>query len=191
MTKKKTYLFITFILSAWTAFLFKETITLNYLMGFTAAEKVEIQKLSEIINLTQNYYVDDVSWEKVSAKGIQSMLHSLDPHSNYFTVDEGLANDEGFDGKYQGIGIQYDVIDSYINVISVIPGSPSEHVGILSGDIITEIEGEAVCIYELLVGAGDYGKVIGKRGQNADAIRTILNAVSSKSGKRGVLEILE
>jgi uncharacterized protein len=56
---------------------------------------------------------------------------------------------------------------------------------------ITEIEGEAVCIYELRVGAGDYGKVIGKHGQNADAIRTILNAVSSKSGKRGVLEILE
>jgi predicted RNA-binding protein YlqC (UPF0109 family) len=56
---------------------------------------------------------------------------------------------------------------------------------------IKEIEGEAVCIYELRVGAGDFGKVIGKHGQNADAIRTILNAVASKSGKRGVLEILE
>jgi predicted RNA-binding protein YlqC (UPF0109 family) len=56
---------------------------------------------------------------------------------------------------------------------------------------ITEIEGEAVCIYELRVGAGDYGKIIGKHGQNANAIRTILGAVSSKGGKRGVLEILE
>ena len=57
--------------------------------------------------------------------------------------------------------------------------------------IISEIEGEAVCIYELRVGAGDYGKVIGKHGQTANAIRTILGAVSGKSGKRGVLEILE
>jgi predicted RNA-binding protein YlqC (UPF0109 family) len=56
---------------------------------------------------------------------------------------------------------------------------------------ITTVEGEAVCIYELRVGEGDYGKIIGKHGKNADAIRTILSAVSSKDGKRGVLEILE
>ena len=56
---------------------------------------------------------------------------------------------------------------------------------------ITEIEGESVCIYELRVGTGDFGKIIGKHGQNANAIRTILNAVSAKTGKRGVLEILE
>ena len=56
---------------------------------------------------------------------------------------------------------------------------------------ITEIEGESVCIYELRVGAGDYGKIIGKHGQNANAIRTILSAVSAKVGKRGVLEIVE
>jgi len=56
---------------------------------------------------------------------------------------------------------------------------------------ITEVEGEAVCIYELRVGAGDYGKIIGKHGQNANAIRTILNAVAAKGGKRAILEIIE
>ncbi len=56
---------------------------------------------------------------------------------------------------------------------------------------ITEIDGETVCIFELRVGAGDYGKIIGKHGQNANALRTILHAVSAKIGKRGVLEILE
>jgi len=56
---------------------------------------------------------------------------------------------------------------------------------------ITEIKGESVCIFELRVDAGDFGKVIGKHGQNAKAIRTILSAVSGKGGKRGVLEILE
>jgi len=56
---------------------------------------------------------------------------------------------------------------------------------------ITEVQGEAVCIYELRVGAGDYGKIIGKHGQNANAIRTILSAVSAKVGKRGILEIVE
>jgi len=56
---------------------------------------------------------------------------------------------------------------------------------------ITEIEGKATCIYELRVDPGDYGKIIGKHGQNANAIRTILGAVSGKNGKRGVLEIIE
>ena len=56
---------------------------------------------------------------------------------------------------------------------------------------ITEIKGESVCIYELRVNARDFGKVIGKHGQNAKAIRTILSAVSGKGGKRGVLEIIE
>ena len=56
---------------------------------------------------------------------------------------------------------------------------------------ITEVEGETVCIYELRVSTGDYGKIIGKHGQNANAIRTILGAASAKIGKRAVLEILE
>ena len=56
---------------------------------------------------------------------------------------------------------------------------------------INEIEGKSVCIYELRVGAGDYGKIIGKHGQTANALRTLLSAVSGKGGKRGVLEILE
>jgi len=56
---------------------------------------------------------------------------------------------------------------------------------------ITEVEGNSVCIYELRVAAEDLGKVIGKHGQNAQAIRTVLYAVSGKAGKRGVLEILE
>ena len=56
---------------------------------------------------------------------------------------------------------------------------------------ITEVEGEAVCIYELRVGAGDYGKIIGKHGQNANSIRILLSAAAGKVGKRAILEIIE
>jgi uncharacterized protein len=56
---------------------------------------------------------------------------------------------------------------------------------------ITEIKGESVCIYELRVNAGDYGKIIGKHGKNITSIRIILNAVAAKGGKRAVLEIIE
>lgn len=57
---------------------------------------------------------------------------------------------------------------------------------------VTEVKGESVTVYELRVGDGDMGKVIGKRGKTASAIRTLLNATSAaKKGNRSILEILE
>jgi len=56
---------------------------------------------------------------------------------------------------------------------------------------IQEIAGERTVIYELRVGEGDLGKVIGKEGRMAKAIRTILTAASMKKGKRAQLEIIE
>ena len=56
---------------------------------------------------------------------------------------------------------------------------------------VDEIVGEHTVIYEIHVGDGDMGKVIGKCGKTANSLRTILAAVSAKQGKRAVLEILE
>lgn len=56
---------------------------------------------------------------------------------------------------------------------------------------VTEVEGERTTVFELRVGDGELGKVIGRRGQTAKSIRTLLGAASAKTGKRAVLEILE
>lgn len=56
---------------------------------------------------------------------------------------------------------------------------------------LTEVQGAKTTVYELRVGPGDLGKVIGKKGQTAKAIRTLISAISAKQGKRAVLEILE
>ena len=56
---------------------------------------------------------------------------------------------------------------------------------------IREIEGSRTTVYELHVGDGDLGKVIGKGGQTAKAIRVLLAAAAARRGKRAVLEILE
>jgi predicted RNA-binding protein YlqC (UPF0109 family) len=56
---------------------------------------------------------------------------------------------------------------------------------------VKEIAGEKSVIYELKVGEGDLGKVIGKEGRTARAVRTIISAAAMKLGKRTVLEILE
>jgi predicted RNA-binding protein YlqC (UPF0109 family) len=56
---------------------------------------------------------------------------------------------------------------------------------------VTEVEGERTTVFELRVSQGDLGKVIGKQGKTARAMRTILGAAGTKVGKRCVLEILE
>ena len=57
---------------------------------------------------------------------------------------------------------------------------------------VTLIEGDSTEIYELVVGEGDLGKVIGKKGRNVGAIRTLLSAATAKKGgKRSILEIIE
>ncbi len=56
---------------------------------------------------------------------------------------------------------------------------------------VKEVAGERVTLYELRVGSGEVGKVIGKGGRTANAMRTILNSVSTKHGRRSELEIIE
>lgn len=56
---------------------------------------------------------------------------------------------------------------------------------------VSSIQGDQITVYELRVAKTDLGKVIGRRGRNASALRTIVNAVSSKTQKRSILEIVE
>jgi hypothetical protein len=56
---------------------------------------------------------------------------------------------------------------------------------------IQEVAGDKITIYELRASKSDIGKIIGKKGRTASAIRTIINAVSARQGKRAVLEIIE
>ncbi len=56
---------------------------------------------------------------------------------------------------------------------------------------VEEIEGSRTTVYELRVGQGDLGKVIGKEGKTAKSLRTLLAAASARQGKRAMLEILE
>ncbi len=56
---------------------------------------------------------------------------------------------------------------------------------------VSSVEGDQITVYELRVAKSDLGKVIGRNGRNASALRTIVNAVSSKTRKRAILEIVE
>ena len=102
-----------------------------------------LEKIEDVMQFVSRYYVDDVEWDKVTQKTLEAFLSQLDPHSVYISSTDAAINEENFEGKYQGIGIYYDVIEDYLTVISPIPDSPSDRVGLIAGDRIVQIDGES------------------------------------------------
>ncbi len=113
------------------------------LADFQDTAKREIKKFISVVQLVQLYYVEKVDWDDAIAGGISGMLSKLDPHSVYIPPKKVKQNKENFSGRYEGIGIQFDVIDGYLTVIAPIAGSPSDRLGILSGDRIVKINGKS------------------------------------------------
>jgi len=103
----------------------------------------KMKSLSEVIRLINDYYVDDVDWDTTIEGAINGMLEELDPHSSYISEKQFDIVKEQFDGEFQGIGIEFSMMDGYITVISPIPGTPSDKAGILSGDKIVKINSES------------------------------------------------
>lgn len=103
--------------------------------------KQQLLKLQLVISYTNSFYVDDVDWDNAMTGAIQGMLESLDPHSVYIDAKSAKSNEESFSGKYEGIGIQFDVIDRLITVVGVFMGAPAQKVGLESGDKIVKING--------------------------------------------------
>lgn len=103
----------------------------------------QIKKFLNVVQLVQIYYVEDVSWDDAIEGAISGMLEKLDPHSVYIPPKKVEENKESFSGHYEGIGIQFDVINGYLTVIAPIAGSPSDRLGIQAGDRIVKIDGKS------------------------------------------------
>jgi carboxyl-terminal processing protease len=121
------------------------------------------QKFLRTLNLLKTAYVDSVNIDKVVEYGIKMMLEHLDPHSVYMTPDEVKRANEPLQGNFEGIGIQFQVIRDTVNVISTISGGPSEEAGILAGDKIVEIDGEAF-VGSVVTNTSVADKLRGKKG---------------------------
>ena len=106
-----------------------------------AASTNKIAALFQIVDL---FYVDTVNEQKVIDDGIRAMLKDLDPHSVYIPADELKETNEPLVGKFDGIGVQFNIFQDTIMVTNTIPNGPSEKLGIMAGDRIVTIDGENV-----------------------------------------------
>ena len=100
-----------------------------------AARKLQLAEFA-----ISRLYVDEVNEEELVEKAITSMLEELDPHSTYTNAEEARKMNEPLEGEFEGIGIQFQMMEDTLLVVQPVSGGPSEKVGILAGDRITAVE---------------------------------------------------
>lgn len=99
----------------------------------------EARKLSTALYAISNLYVDPADEKELTENAIIGMLEKLDPHSTYLDPEETREMIEPLEGNFDGIGIQFNMLTDTLYVIQVIPGGPSEKVGLMAGDRIIEV----------------------------------------------------
>ena len=104
----------------------------------------ELQKMSEVMSYIERFYVDTVNTDSIYGLAINAMLQGLDPHSSYSTVEENKTMMETLEGAFEGIGIQFNIMNDTLMVVSVISGGPSEKAGLMAGDRMIEVDGKSI-----------------------------------------------
>lgn len=102
------------------------------------------QKLGLTNYIIDNFYVEEVSSDSVADAGIRAMLLTLDPHSQYTDPAETRELNQPLEGKFSGIGIQFNMATDTVYVIQTISGGPSEKVGIRPGDRIIQADDSVI-----------------------------------------------
>ena len=111
----------------------------NAQMTVRLGPEAPLRKLQIAEMAVNSLYVDSVSEEKLVEDGIRGMLEKLDPHSSYLTAKEVKEANEPLQGNFEGIGVQFNMVEDTLLVIQPVTNGPSEKVGILAGDRIVKV----------------------------------------------------
>lgn len=103
-----------------------------------------MRKLQLAEMLVTNFYVDSVDENKLVEDAIRGMLDKLDPHSSYTTPKETKQMNESLQGNFDGIGVQFNMVEDTLLVIQTIAKGPSQKAGIVAGDRIVAVNDTAI-----------------------------------------------
>ena len=104
-------------------------------MRLNLGHDAPIRKLQAAEMAITNLYVDSVDESRLVEDAIRGMLEKLDPHSSYTTAKETKAMNEPLQGSFEGIGVQFNMVEDTLLVIQPTLNGPSEKVGILAGEL--------------------------------------------------------
>ncbi len=153
----------------WQPFIYALVLSIGLLLGIFLRPATSIQsfmggknKFTELFSIIQQSYVDTVNFEGLEQDAINDLLHGLDPHSVYIPASDLKVANEQLDGNFEGIGVEFNIVNDTIMVVSALNGGPSQELGILSGDRIIRVDSALVAgvkitserVFKLLRGKG-------------------------------------
>ena len=99
-------------------------------------------KLNSLLHIIDDQYVDSVNIADLVEKSLPQILKELDPHSAYIPAKDAEASMQDLKGSFSGIGVEFTVYKDTARIVRVLPGGPSESVGLQAGDRIVIIDGK-------------------------------------------------
>lgn len=121
---------LTLIAGMWIGFRLRKNIPET--QGFFSNNKRS--SLQEVMSLLRTKYVDSVNTDSLTEDAIQAMLSKLDPHTIYIPAVYTTEANEDLKGNFEGIGVEYFIINDTVHAVSVLEGGPSDKAGLKTGD---------------------------------------------------------
>ena len=115
--------------------------TALFAQGFSSLQQ---RKLNNALTAISNLYVDSINDKKLVESALTAILKDLDPHSVYIPKEEVERVNEPLEGSFEGVGIQFQLLDDTLFVVQTISGCPAAKVGVLPGDRIIYIGTELI-----------------------------------------------
>lgn len=148
------------------------------------------QKVEDIIHIINKNYVDDVNADSLHHLPIDSLLHQLDPHSIYLPANEADEFSENLEGNFEGIGVEYYILNDTLLVTNVVKDGPAFFAGLKQGDKILKVDSNVVS-GKSLPREEMMGKIKGKKGTPVQLtlLRPGAASPSMLTIKRGKVEV--
>lgn len=180
-------------IKVWTPLLFSLILILGMIMGFqlrdTLRQKRDIftivhrnDRLEQIIDLIKEKYVDSVDGNLLYEDAINGILSHLDPHTVYFRPEDYAEVNEGLEGSFFGIGLEFIMNRDTIQVTATIADGPAEKAGVKVGDQLIRVEDSLVAgnhmnarrIMQMLKGKKDSEINLDWRDPSTGAVRSLM-----------------
>ncbi|MCK6648088.1 MAG: S41 family peptidase [Bacteroidia bacterium] len=140
----------------------------------------KFSKLQDVLQYINQEYVDTVNDDDLVERSIVSLLENLDPHSSYISAEELQANNEPLQGNFEGIGVEFNIVDDTVRVVAAIPGGPAEGVGVQAGDKIVMVDGKTIAGIKI-ANKGVMERLKGKGG-------TKVKISVKRNGRKGLID---
>lgn len=116
----------------------------KFVAGAWAQDRyADLQNFTKVLNLIQQYYVEEVDTKKLLYGAVKGMLRELDPHTNFMPPDMFKEFENETAGEFGGLGIEISVQNGILTVISPIEDTPAFKAGVKAGDKIVAIDGNS------------------------------------------------